>query len=102
VNKEPRHFQKVVFVLTAALSLFFSPIANVARAANTSGNHFVEGEIIAQLDFDPKVNGYGFANYGNEAPRHWQGDLGADDLIRMFGPAAVCKSSSASREPRQR
>ena len=98
MKNEASRFVKVAVVFTASLSLFLSPIANVVRAAKASGRSAAEGEIVAKLNFDPSVNGYSFANYGNEAPRHWQGDLGAEDLIRMFGPAAVCKSGTTAKD----
>lgn len=57
-------------------------------------NLIAQGEIIAKLNFDPRVNGFAFKNYGNVGDR-WKDDLGAEDLIRMFGVNAVCKNKSA-------
>ncbi len=47
-----------------------------------------EGEIIADIGFDPKVNGFGFRNFGKNPD--YDEDLTADDMIRMFGAANVC------------
>ncbi len=49
-----------------------------------------KGEIIAQLKFDPKINGFGFENFGNDE-REWKNDLDAGDLIKMFGAENVCR-----------
>ena len=89
---------RAAIVFSSSLSLFLSPIVNVARAATPSHRNAADGGIVAKLDFDPKVNGFSFENYGNDAPRKWQGDLGAEDLIRMFGPAAVCKSGTTAKD----
>jgi hypothetical protein len=48
-----------------------------------------EGKIVAQLNFDPKINGFGFENYGNEHP-NWENDLTAADMIELFGADNVC------------
>ncbi len=53
-------------------------------------------KIIASLDFDPKINGFGFKNYKNEGEK-WKDDIGAEDLIRMFGVKAVCKSGDSAK-----
>ncbi|MBU0704772.1 MAG: hypothetical protein KKC18_13000, partial [Chloroflexi bacterium] len=42
--------------------------------------------------FQPNPDGYSFANYGNS--HYWQDDLGAADLINMFGASKVCASGS--------
>ncbi len=52
-------------------------------------------KIIASLDFDPKINGFGFKNYKNDK-YNWKDDIAADDLIRMFGVKAVCKSGDSA------
>jgi hypothetical protein len=49
---------------------------------------------IAKLDFDPKINGFSFKNYQNIGDQ-WKDDIGADDLIRMFGVKEVCKNQNA-------
>jgi hypothetical protein len=58
-------------------------------------NNFpAQGNIVAKLDFDPKINGFAFKNYGNVGER-WIDDIAAEDLIRMFGVRAVCKNNNA-------
>jgi hypothetical protein len=56
-----------------------------------------QGTMVASLGFNPKVNGFAFENYGNEN-RRWQDDLGTEDLIRMFGPKAVCKTGDNPKD----
>ncbi len=46
-----------------------------------------EGEIIASIGFDPKINGFGFRNFGENPD--YEEDLTADDMIRMFGAENV-------------
>jgi hypothetical protein len=55
-----------------------------------------QGNIVASLKFNPKTDGFAFENYGNE-DRRWQDDLGTEDLIRMFGPKAVCRTGDNAR-----
>ena len=45
------------------------------------------------FDFQPNPDGYSFRNYGN-ASHYYQDDLGAGDLINMFGAGTVCASGS--------
>ena len=42
--------------------------------------------------FQPNPDGYSFSNYGNS--HNWEDDLGAADLINMFGASKVCASGS--------
>ncbi len=49
------------------------------------GNH-------GSFNFQPNPDGYSFANYGNS--HTWEDDLGAADLINMFGASKVCASGS--------
>ncbi|HEX8637685.1 MAG TPA: hypothetical protein VF692_06470 [Pyrinomonadaceae bacterium] len=55
-----------------------------------------EGEIVAEIGFDPKVNGFGFRNFGENPD--YEEDLTADDLIRMFGAENVCIEGSTARD----
>lgn len=71
------------FALIVAHSLFFAPLAKISAQTN----------IVASYKFNPKTDGYGFENFGNEK-RNWEDDLGAEDLIRMFGAKAVCKAGT--------
>ena len=54
-----------------------------------------QNNIIAALNFDPAKNGFGFPNYRNKG-YNWEDDIGKDDLIRMFGVEAPCKSGNSS------
>ncbi len=53
---------------------------------------FRDGEIIASIGFDPRVNGFGFRNFGKNPD--FEEDLTEDDLIRMFGAENVCIEGS--------
>jgi hypothetical protein len=50
----------------------------------------------ARFEFSPGVNGFPFKNYRNE--HNWQDDIGAEDLIRMFGARAACKAGTTARD----
>ena len=67
-------------VLTATLLLGLA--FNTSAQSNNS----------AGLDFDPKIDGFSFANYRNVG--NWQDDLGADDLIKLFGLKTACKTGT--------
>lgn len=73
-------FTKVFVVFFGVLSFF--------------GNGAAQSKMLAALDFDPKVDGFSFKNYKNVGDR-WKDDIGAEDLIRMFGANVVCKNKSA-------
>ena len=45
------------------------------------------------LDFDPKIDGFSFENYRNIGDS-WKDDLGADDLIKLFGLKTACKTGT--------
>ena len=79
----------VVAFLTMLTTL---PIVGVAW-----GSSKTEGEIIASIPFDPKVNGFGFRNYGKN-PDFEEEDLTADDLIRLFGAANVCIEGTTAKD----
>lgn len=70
--------------LTLGIVLLFS-LQSITPAQTASD----EGEIIASIGFDPKVNGFGFRNFGKN-PDFEDEDLTADDMIRIFGAANVC------------
>lgn len=54
-----------------------------------------KGTIVARLrDYDPKIEGYGFRNYG--PPYISENELDAGDLIKMFGAENVCESGSTA------
>ena len=56
-------------------------------------NLLAQANILASLDFDIHEDGFAFKNYQNEG-EDWKNDIGAEDLIRMFGVKAVCKSGT--------
>jgi hypothetical protein len=55
-----------------------------------------DGKIIAAIDFDPKIDGFSFRNYGSN--RDNSEDLDAADLIRMFGAENVCIEGSTAKD----
>jgi hypothetical protein len=55
-----------------------------------------EGEIVAEIGFNPKIHGFGFRNFGENPD--YEEDLTADDLIRMFGAENVCIEGSTLRD----
>jgi hypothetical protein len=69
------------FVATTFCCLIFCP------------NFSAQGKIVAALDFDPKVAGFSFPNYKKVK----SGDVGTEDLIRMFGAKATCKSGNNAK-----
>lgn len=84
-----RHI-KIAFCFALMASIFLSPLTFITRAyAQEAAN------IAASLDFDPKVDGFGFENY--TAKEHdGSKDMNAADMVRMFGTAAVCKNTGAT------
>ncbi|MDT5122851.1 MAG: hypothetical protein QOC96_2333 [Acidobacteriota bacterium] len=83
-------------LLFAAISTIFSiglawTSSSEARrnvGAPASPNQEEKGTIIAEIKFDPKVDGFGFKNYGRD--HEGEGDLDAADMVRMFGAQNVC------------
>jgi len=88
---------QLLFVALALAALTFSPRLTQSEAEQispmVSGRPLSaqenEGKIVAQLKFDPKANGFGFENYGNDHA-NWENDLNAGDLIKLFGADKVC------------
>jgi hypothetical protein len=70
----------------ATIVLSFAAFTNTAAQ---SGN-------FVSLDFDPKTNGFAFKNYKNDK-HNWKDDIGAEDLIRMFGVKTVCLSGDNAK-----
>jgi hypothetical protein len=83
----------IAFTFAAALGLLFAPVSSVVSAQDEEKSG---GGIIASYKFNPKTDGYGFENFGNDK-RVWQDDLGAEDLIRLFGAKAVCKTGADAK-----
>ncbi len=75
-----------------AASIFLAIILGFGSFVNSAA----QTNIVAALDFDPKLNGYAFKNYRNEGEK-WKDDINAEDLIRMFGVKAVCKTGDSAK-----
>lgn len=89
------HFSPIIATI-AAISVCFVAALKTDRAKAFSANNYEpKGKIVASLDFDPKVDGFGFDNYTVEE-HDGSRDLGAADLVRMFGASAVCKNQGAT------
>jgi hypothetical protein len=55
------------------------------------------GKVVARLkDYDPKLDGYGFHNFGGD-DHDDENDLDAGDLIKMFGAQNVCQSGNTAQ-----
>lgn len=78
------------FIAAACLLTFGAMIAPSTIVKAQSGN------VVATINFDPKVDGFGFPNFGNEN-RDWQKDITAEDMIRLFGAKAVCKTGDSAQ-----
>jgi hypothetical protein len=72
----------VITLLAAAPGWAAQSVVTSARAAEP------QGTIIAQLPFNPRVNGFKFENYGND--HVYRDDLLPADMIRIFGASKVC------------
>jgi hypothetical protein len=68
----------------AAFTLMVAPVTKIAAQNN----------VLATINFDPKTDGFGFENFGNEN-HDWQKDITAEDMIRFFGVKAVCASGDS-------
>ena len=77
----------ILLLMCAATAVFAAPTVNGLKP---------EGEVIASIGFDPKINGFGFRNFGENPD--YEDDLTADDLIRMFGAENVCIEGSTARD----
>lgn len=86
LKKSRRYLVALAFL--AAFNLIVAPFARVAAQETT---------VLATINFDPKIDGFGFENYGNEN-RLWQNDLTVEDMIRFFGAKAVCSSGATASD----
>lgn len=77
-----------LFVALCTIFLIGLALAPASRAKRASAGQEEKGTIIASIKFDPKVDGFGFRNYGRN--HEGEGDLDAADLVRMFGAENVC------------
>jgi hypothetical protein len=56
-----------------------------------------KGTVVARLkDYDPKIEGYSFRNYGSKHDN--ENDLDAGDMITIFGAENVCESGSTAKD----
>lgn len=77
---------------------FAAPMANIVAANNRTNPKVQQTKpnILAKINFNPKVNGFGFQNYTNS--KHvWQDDMNAGDMIRLFGAGAVCNKGNTAQ-----
>lgn len=79
-----------------AVVLWLAFVLSSAPLFAASLNSEPQGEIVASIGFDPKINGFGFRNFGENLD--YEEDLTADDLIRMFGAENVCIEGSTARD----
>ena len=77
-------YQLGVFIV---LLFVISAFSNVVVGQNS------QGKIVATIEFDPEVDGFGFENYVNQ--HKWQDDLDAYDLMTMFGVSPVCVTGNS-------
>jgi hypothetical protein len=71
-------------------------VALTVTAKESTASEKAEGEIVAEIGFDPKIHGFGFRNFGENPD--YEEDLTADDMIRMFGAENVCIEGSTARD----
>src|SRR6266481_5692479 len=83
-----RVFKLPLFALLCTIFLIGLALAPASDARRTSRSQDEKGKVIASINFDPKVDGFGFRNYGGKPEE--EGDLDAADLIKMFGAGNVC------------
>lgn len=95
-SKTSRPFY-AIFTFAVALSLLFAPMSNLVSAQDAEEEDEEEANIIASYKFDPKVDGFSFANYGNK--KHtWQDDLTKEDFVRLFGAEASCVTGDTAQD----
>lgn len=66
------------------------PPSSGAEGGTSSPTPETPPQFIASYDFRPSPNGYSFENYGND--QQSATDLSAEDMIKLFGQAKVCRS----------
>jgi len=85
--------------LLTVFCIFAAPMANIVTANNWTNRRVRQTtpNILAKIKFNPKINGFGFQNYGNS--KHiWQDDMNAGDMIRLFGAGAVCMKGNTAKD----
>ena len=88
----------LVLAFTAIGICFFQTSRSHATAPRDSESSAAlrqdKGTMIAELDFRPAGNGYGFRNYGRDHDN--ENDLNPGNLIALFGADNVCQSGSTA------
>ncbi len=74
---------------------FTTPNVRAQNSSNPRAAAPTTRNIFGTLNFNPKIDGYKFENYGNER-RNFKKDLTADDMIRLFSTDAACKKVDAA------
>lgn len=98
MRKRISAFSTLINLLTA-FCLFAAPTANIIAASGSMNRQVQQTKpnILAKINFNPKVDGFGFQNYTNS--KHvWQDDMNAGDMIRLFGAKAVCLKGSTAQD----
>ena len=93
---------RLIFLISILLAI--STVAFHARQSAASSSARTpspvasqeRGKMIAQLDYRPAANGYGFRNYGRDHDN--ENDLNPGNLIALFGADNVCQSGSTARD----
>jgi hypothetical protein len=86
----------VVLTLIAVSFVIFHTQPSNASSPAAWPRPAAQGKMIAQLDFRPSVNGYGFRNYGRDHDN--ENDLNPGNLIALFGADNVCQSGSTASD----
>ena len=88
----------ILVLATVGIALFQTRRSTATPAPEhiwTGGVCQDKGKVIARLkDYDPKLDGYGFRNYGRNHDN--ENDLDAGDLIKIFGAENVCESGNTA------
>ena len=77
-----------VISIVFLIGLLLARTSDASRVSRPSTAPIQEGKIIASINFDPKIDGFSFRNYGGKPEE--EGDLDAADLVKMFGANNVC------------
>jgi hypothetical protein len=82
---------KILIIAITAVFLAFASFAGAVKAQNGAG------KILAEIDFDPQGDGFGFRNYGAKS-HDGANDLDASNLILMFGAEKVCIEGTTAKD----
>jgi len=85
-----------LLLFTISIALFPSSSVKSASRKVSAEQPGTTGKIVAHVEFDPKVDGYGFRNYGPD--NEGEEILTAGDLIKMFGADQVCMSGTTAED----